>query len=119
MSQSLSDRIPYVAAPDRPALRLPGGAKLAVWVIVNAGEFLIRGRAQAQRLRDEAAALGVPRVMAISIHPHFTGAPHRIGALEALLDAVAGIEGVVWMTASQIGDWYRAEMDRLSGHQDE
>lgn len=30
-----SGRIPYVAAPDRPALTLPGGARVAVWVIVN------------------------------------------------------------------------------------
>ncbi|NKB27770.1 MAG: polysaccharide deacetylase family protein [Rhodobacteraceae bacterium] len=31
----LSERIPYQAAPDRPRLTLPGGARIAVWVIVN------------------------------------------------------------------------------------
>lgn len=78
-----------------------------------AEEFFTRGRDQAQRLLAEAQAGGVPRVMAISIHPYITGVPHRIGALERLLDAVAAMEGVVWMTASDIGDWYRADMARL------
>jgi hypothetical protein len=48
--------------------------------------------------------------MAISIHPYITGVPHRIKYLEALLDYVLGHDGVALMTASQIGDWYRAEM---------
>jgi hypothetical protein len=57
--------------------------------------------------------------MAISIHPYITGVPHRIGALERLLDFVGDLPGVVWMTASQIGDWYRAEMTRLSQPKEE
>ena len=38
---ALSDRIPYQALADRPKLRLPGGARLAVWVIVNVEEWRI------------------------------------------------------------------------------
>ena len=33
------DRIAYSPITDRPALRLPGGARLAVWVIVNVEEW--------------------------------------------------------------------------------
>ena len=51
--------------------------------------------------------------MAISVHPYITGVPHRIGALERLLDHVRSKDGVAWMTASEIGDWYRSEMRRL------
>jgi hypothetical protein len=50
--------------------------------------------------------------MAISIHPYITGVPHRIKYLEALLDYVIGHDGVALMTASEIGDWYRAEMSK-------
>ena len=74
--------------------------------------FLSRGRRQFDRLYQEAADNA--RVMAISVHPYITGVPHRIGALEALLDYVGGHDGVAWMTASEIGDWYRGEMARLS-----
>ncbi|MDE2361215.1 MAG: polysaccharide deacetylase family protein [Hyphomicrobiales bacterium] len=38
---ALSDRIPYQAIVDRPRLELPGGARLAVWVIVNVEEWRI------------------------------------------------------------------------------
>lgn len=73
-------------------------------------EFLDRGRDQFDRLHAEGAE--TPRVMAISIHPYITGVPHRIRYLEELLDYVGGHAGTVWMTASELGDWYRSEMAR-------
>ena len=63
---------------------------------------------QSDRLHLEAADNA--RVMATSIHPYITGVPHRMKYLEALLDYVVGHDGVALMTASGIGDWYRAEM---------
>src|SRR3954467_3700894 len=38
---ALSDRIPYQASVDRPKLKLPGGKKIAVWVILNVEEWRI------------------------------------------------------------------------------
>ena len=35
------DRVPYSAIVDRPALRLPDGARVAVWTIVNVEEWAI------------------------------------------------------------------------------
>ena len=34
-----TDRIAYSAIAERPALKLPGGARMAVWVIVNVEEW--------------------------------------------------------------------------------
>ncbi len=70
--------------------------------------FLTRGKRQFDRLYQEAEENA--RVMAISIHPYITGVPHRIAALEALLDHVGSHDGTAWMTASEIGDWYRRQM---------
>jgi allantoinase len=39
--------------------------------------------------------------------------PHRIKYLEELLDYVRSHSDAVFMTASEIGDWYTAEMIRL------
>ncbi len=39
----LSDRVPYTAIVDRPKLRLPDDARIAVWVIVNAEEWRMEG----------------------------------------------------------------------------
>jgi allantoinase len=71
-------------------------------------EILRRGRDQFDRLYLEGAE--IPRVMAISIHPYLTGAPHRIKYLEALYDYILGHEGVVMWTGAEIMDWYKGQI---------
>jgi allantoinase len=75
-------------------------------------ELLRRGIDQFDRLYQESATNA--RIMAISIHPYITGVPHRIRYLEELLDYVLAKPGVMTMTASEIGDWYRSQMERAS-----
>ena len=41
--KTLSDRIPYSAIIDRPPLRLPNGARIAVWTIVNVEQWDVGG----------------------------------------------------------------------------
>jgi peptidoglycan/xylan/chitin deacetylase (PgdA/CDA1 family) len=72
--------------------------------------FLKRGMDHFDRLYREGADNA--RIMALSIHPYITGVPHRIRYLEELLDYIIGHEGVALMTASDIGDWYRREMEQ-------
>jgi len=76
----------------------------------SSDELLKRGTDQFDRLYQEGADNA--RVMAISVHPYITGVPHRIRYLEMLLDYIGEHEGVCWMTASEIGDWYRKQMDQ-------
>ena len=59
------------------------------------------------RLYQDGAT--TPRVMAISIHPYLTGAPHRIKYLEALYDHILGHDGVVMWTGEEILDWYLSQ----------
>ena len=86
---------------------------VAVYALGKFGgdEFLKRGSDQFDVLYAESATNA--RVMAISIHPYLTGVPHRIKYLEQLLDYIAGHEGVAFMTASEVGDWYTAAMRAL------
>ena len=107
-----------IATPHGPVTTVPYTVEtndIAVFALQNhpAEEFLRRGRDQFDRLYAEGAENA--RVMAISIHPYITGVPHRIAYLERLLDYVGSHAGVAWMTASEIGDWYRAEMRRVGG----
>jgi allantoinase len=67
-------------------------------------EIFLRGVDQFDQLYQEGAE--TPRVMAISIHPYLTGAPHRIKYLAKLYDHILGHEGVVMWTGEQILDWY-------------
>lgn len=46
-----------------------------------------------------------PRVMAISIHPYLTGAPHRIKYLEMLYDYILARDGVVMWTGLSRTGW--------------
>ena len=47
-----------------------------------------------------------PRVMALGLHPHLIGVPHRIGYLERMLDDLLGRDDTIFMTGSQIADWF-------------
>lgn len=105
-----------VETPHGPVTLIPYTVEtndITVFALQNhpAEEFFRRGRDQFDRLYAEGADNA--RIMAISVHPYITGVPHRIGQLERLLDHIAGHEKVAWMTASEIGDWYRAETKRI------
>ncbi len=67
-------------------------------------EIFRRGKAQFDQLYRESTASA--RVMAISIHPYLTGAPHRIQALNELYAYIRQHDEVAWMTGEQICDWY-------------
>ncbi|MGE4064782.1 MAG: polysaccharide deacetylase family protein [Rhodospirillaceae bacterium] len=73
----------------------------------SSDEIFKRGRDQFDRLHMEGAA--IPRVMAISVHPYLTGAPHRIKYLEMLYDHILAHNDVVHWTGSEICDWYKSQ----------
>ncbi len=49
-----------------------------------------------------------PRILAIGLHPHLIGVPHRIGYLKRMLDDLMAHDNVVFMNGSQILDWFLA-----------
>jgi peptidoglycan/xylan/chitin deacetylase (PgdA/CDA1 family) len=68
-------------------------------------EWLRRGIDHFDRLYQDGEKTA--RVMAISIHPYITGAPHRIGYLERLYEYILQRPGVKLWTGEQILDWYK------------
>jgi allantoinase len=56
------ERFDYSAIVDRPPLRLPRGARLAVWTIVNVEEWDIQGPMPRTVLPPPAGGGGVPDV---------------------------------------------------------
>jgi len=51
----------------------------------------------------------ITRVMAISIHPYLTGAPHRIKYLEKIYEHIQTRSDVLIWTGEQILDWYQSQ----------
>ena len=72
----------------------------------SAREWAERLRAQFDRLWVEGARQ--PRVLGIGLHPYISGAAHRIGELEAVLDHMRRKKGVWFTTGAEIHDWYVA-----------
>jgi allantoinase len=70
-------------------------------------EWLRRGTDTFDRLWKEGEQ--IPRVMAISVHPYITGAPHRIAYFEKLLEYIKSRQNIVIWTGEQILDWYLKE----------
>jgi peptidoglycan/xylan/chitin deacetylase (PgdA/CDA1 family) len=85
---------------------------IAMMLIQNhpSREWLQRGYDSFDRLYKEGEKH--TRVMAISIHPYITGAPHRIAYLEKLYDYLMSRENVLMWTGEQILDWYKAVKPR-------
>lgn len=48
-----------------------------------------------------------PRVLTLPLHPHLIGPPHRIIYLDRMLDILCSRSDTVFMTGSEIADWYR------------
>jgi peptidoglycan/xylan/chitin deacetylase (PgdA/CDA1 family) len=67
-------------------------------------EWLRRGIDHFDRLYQDGERTA--RVMAISVHPYISGAPHRIGYLEKLYEYIRQRPGVKLWTGEQILDWY-------------
>ena len=69
-------------------------------------EIFERARDQFDALYREGADSA--RIMCISTHPYITGVPHRIKYYNMIFDYVRQFEGVVFMTGSEILDWYNS-----------
>ena len=48
-----------------------------------------------------------PRVLALGLHPHLIGVPHRIGMLERMVDDLLARDDTVFMTGAGIAEWFR------------
>lgn len=60
-----------------------------------------------REIRDQ----GRPRVLTISLHPHLSGVPHRINYLMEVVDALLARSDTIFLSGSQILEWFRAESD--------
>ena len=69
-------------------------------------ELFERARDQFDTLYQEGAESA--RIMAVSTHPYITGVPHRIKYYDMIFDYIKQFDDVVFMTGSEILDWYRS-----------
>lgn len=70
-------------------------------------EWLRRVEATLAVFAEEARTQ--PRVMTLALHPHVIGVPHVAHWFAKSLDLLLARDDVIFMTSSQIGDWFAAQ----------
>ncbi|CAM3756543.1 polysaccharide deacetylase family protein [Bordetella tumulicola] len=70
-------------------------------------EFLLRLQRTLSLFERESQIQ--PRVLALGLHPHLMGVPHRFGYFEEMLDLLIAHPRVVFLNGSAIADWYAAQ----------
>lgn len=68
-------------------------------------EFLLRLTRTLELFERECE--NQPRVLALGLHPHLMGVPHRHGYFEEMLDLLMRHPKVDFMTGGQIADWFK------------
>jgi len=108
----LVDDLPcWMVTTEGPLLCLPYTWELndvPIWVVQgqSSDEFLKRLEATLVVLERELERQ--PRVLTLAMHPHVLGVPHRAYYLEKALDLLAARQDCVFMTSSEIADWFLA-----------
>ncbi|WP_425093296.1 polysaccharide deacetylase family protein [Tropicimonas sp. S265A] len=71
-------------------------------------EYLKRVEATLKVYEAEIARTGQPRIVTLALHPHIIGVPHIAQGFEQALDLLAARDDTVFVTSSQMGDWFTA-----------
>jgi peptidoglycan/xylan/chitin deacetylase (PgdA/CDA1 family) len=108
----LVDDLPcWMVTTDGPLLCLP-----YTWELNDVPIWVVQGQSSDEFLKRLEATLAVlerelerqPRVLTLAMHPHVLGVPHRAYYLEKALDLLAARQDCVFMTSSEIADWFLA-----------
>ncbi len=79
-----------------------------IWVVQSQSSDELNKRLDATLRVFEREMTKQPRVLTFGLHPHLIGVPHRAYWFEKALDQLQARADTVFMTSSQIADWFVA-----------
>ena len=79
-----------------------------IWAIQSQSSDELNKRLDATLRVFEREMTKQPRVLTFGLHPHLIGVPHRAYWFEKALDQLQARSDTVFMTSSQIADWFVA-----------
>ncbi|MDJ0858851.1 MAG: polysaccharide deacetylase family protein [Dinoroseobacter sp.] len=108
---ALDDLPVWMKTSNGPLVGLPYTFELndvPVYAIQNGStdEYLKRVEATVQVYEAEIARTGQPRIITLALHPHIIGVPHFAHYFEKALDLLKARDDTVFVTSSQMGDWF-------------
>ena len=77
-------------------------------------EFAVRVRDTLRTYDQETGS--APRILTLGLHPHLVGIPHRFVHLRQVLEELTTRTDTVFMTGSDITDWYREQAPPEGNH---
>lgn len=115
----IDDLPEWLSTNHGPLLAVPYSLELNDSVIYavekhSSPEMLLRVERSLELFEREVQETGQPRVMALGLHPHLMGVPHRFADFEVMLDALMASAEVRFMQGSEIADWYISQVPQLS-----
>ena len=105
------DDVPnWMSTENGPLMAMPYNVELNDSIIYAiekhaTGQFLDRTQRTLARFEREVRTGARPRVLAIGLHPHLMGVPHRIDEFEAMLDLLTGSAHTQFMYPADIARW--------------
>lgn len=110
----IDDRPVWLATAAGPILGLPYTLALndvTTYVVEHQADGSLADRVGRSLAVHRVEAARNPVVVPIGLHPHVMGVAHRIGEIEAIVEAIAGAgSDVRACTSSEIHDWYAAQV---------
>src|ERR1700687_4932171 len=79
-----------------------------IWVVQNQSSDELLKRLEATLAALEPELENQPRVLTLAMHPHVLGVPHRMYYLEKAFDLLSRRSDTVFVTSSEIADWFVA-----------
>jgi peptidoglycan/xylan/chitin deacetylase (PgdA/CDA1 family) len=108
----LIDDLPcWMTTTEGPLLCLPYTWELndvPIWVVQGQSSGELLGRLEATLAVLDRELETQPRVLTLAMHPHVLGVPHRFYYLEKAFDLLAQRSDTVFVTSSEIADWFVA-----------
>jgi peptidoglycan/xylan/chitin deacetylase (PgdA/CDA1 family) len=99
----------WIATSHGPLLGLP-----YTWELNDVPAWVVHSHSSDELLKRLEATIAVferelktgPRIVTFGLHPHIVGVPHRAYYLEKALDLLVGRDDAIFVTSSEIADWY-------------
>jgi peptidoglycan/xylan/chitin deacetylase (PgdA/CDA1 family) len=101
----------WITTKHGPLLSLP-----YTWELNDVPIWVVQSQSSDEMLRRLEATLAViereietqPRIITFGLHPHIIGVPHRVYYMEKALDLLQARSDTVFLTSSEIADWFIA-----------
>lgn len=109
---SIDDLPLWLATRHGPLLAVPYTFEIndsVLWAMNRYGSDEMHRRVLDSVATFERELAGNPRILTLALHPHLIGVPHRAVYLDRSLDVLQSRSDTVFVTGSEIADWYAAE----------